>query len=77
MINLKPPSVIGRSCNLNPRVKPHGVIFQKIGREINEILFTRRQPAAVKGAKDNLYKVINLLAPEFFFLILAHPVYRM
>jgi len=24
-----------------------------------------------------LYRVINLLAPELFFLILAHPVYKM
>jgi len=30
-----------------------------------------------RGLKEEGWKGINLLAPELFFLILAHPVYKM
>jgi len=29
------------------------------------------------AVSEHLFAVINLLAPELFFLILAHPVYKM
>jgi len=36
-----------------------------------------RKKSAVRWMRNEKYRKINLLAPELFFLILAHSVYKM
>jgi hypothetical protein len=40
-------------------------------------MFTRKANAAERKLQDTSDHIINLLAPEFRFLILAHPVCKM
>ena len=59
------------------RMWPNGTVPYVISPLYGECEFSTLYKVLLKPSDYYTYRQFNLLAPELFFLILAHPVYKM